>query len=232
MDDQERWYASLIPLRGQVIADVGANVGRLSQFFWDAGEGTNRVVSIEPLPENVERIRERIRAAHADRWTVEACAVSARKGSIGLALTRTPQGELNSVAVPGRAERTVPCRKLSALVPEATVVKLDIEGHEYAVIDEALPRLKRVHSWAIELHSVPGHPLQRVLGALMAYGFRVFAAAADPADPAGGWISEEIPATLDWTAVPASRMRADGNAFRMLHIVATRPPPPDDPAHR
>ncbi len=216
----------MIPLRDQVIADVGANVGWLSQFFWDAGGGTNRVVSIEPLAENVARIRERIRAANTDRWTVEACAVSARKGSIGLAIHRTPQGELNSMAVPGKADRTVPCRKLSALVPDATVVKLDIEGHEYAVIDEALPRLERVHSWAIELHAVPGQALQGVLGALMAHGFRVFAAAADPAHPAGGWVSEEISATLDWSAVPPSRMRADGSAFRMLHIVAKRLPSP------
>jgi FkbM family methyltransferase len=226
MDEQQRWYASLIPLRDQVIADVGANVGRLSQFFWDAGAGTNRVVSIEPLPENVERIRERIRAANTDRWTVQACAVAARKGSVGLAVFRTPRGELNSRVVRGRSERTVPARKLSTLVPEATVVKLDIEGHEYEVLDEALPRLRRAHSWAIELHQVPDRPLQKALGALMALGFRVFAAAADPADPEGDWASEEIPATLDWAAVPAARMRAGGGEFRMLHIVATRPVPP------
>lgn len=223
-DRQQRWYASLIPLRNQMIVDAGANVGRLSQFFWDAGGGTNRVISVEPLAENVERIRERIRTANADRWTVEACALSGRKGSVGLALYRMPTGELNSMVSDGKAERTVPRRKLSALAPDATVVKLDIEGHEYVVLDEALPRLKHAHSWAIELHSVPGQPLQRVLGMLMAEGFRVYAAAADPDRPAGDWVSEELPATLDWSAVPAARMRADGSGFRMLHIVATRSP--------
>jgi FkbM family methyltransferase len=226
MERQERWYASLIPLRDQVIVDAGANVGRLSQFFWDAGGGTNRVISVEPLAENVERIRERIRAANTDRWTVEACALSGQKGSLGLALYRTPSGELNSMASPGKGQRTVLCRKLSALAPDATVVKLDVEGHEYAVLDEALTRLKRAHSWAIELHSVPGQPLQRALGKLMAEGFRVFAAAADPAHPAGDWISEELSATLDWSDVPPSKLRPDGSGFRMLHIVATRPPPP------
>lgn len=226
MEHQERWYASLIPLRDQVVVDVGANIGRLSQFFWDAGGGTNRVLSVEPLAENVERILERIRIANTDRWTVEACAVAARKASIGLAVFRTPQGELNSRVVRGRSERTVPARKLSALAPDATVVKLDIEGHEYEVLDEALSRLRRVHSWAIELHQVPDRPLQQALGALMALGFCVYAAAANPADPAGDWLSEEIPATLDWTAIPAARMRAGGGEFRMLHIVATRPPPP------
>ncbi len=148
--------------------------------------------------------------------------MSGRKGSVGMAVHRTPAGGLNGMVVTAKAERTVPSRKLSALAPEATVVKLDIEGHEYAVLDEALPRLARVHSWAIELHGVPGQPLQRVLAALMAQGFRVYAAAADRADPGGAWISEEIPASLDWSAVPAARVRADGSAFRMLHIVARR----------
>jgi FkbM family methyltransferase len=220
MGEQERWYAEHIPLRDQVVADVGANVGRFSQFFWEASGGTSRVVSIEPLPENVEAIRERIRAANTDRWTVEACAVSARRGSVGLAVQRTPEGGWNSVVTAKAAARTVPCRTLSALVPDATVVKIDIEGHEYGVLEEALPRLARVRAWALELHRVPGRPLQAALGALMAHGYRVYAAAQAP--QGGGWASAEIPATLDWSQVPPAKVRADGSEFRMLHVLALR----------
>ena len=219
MQAQERWYADNIVLRGQVVADVGANVGRLSQFFWDASGGTSRVVSIEPLPENVAAIRERIRAAGSDRWTVEACAVSGRKGSVALAVVQSADGLWNSMVTQGKSQRTVPARTLSALVPDATVVKLDIEGHEYAVIDEALPKLGRAHTWAVELHMVAGQPLQRVLGAFMAEGFRVFAAGRSADD---AWASEEIAATLDWSAIPATRLRPDGSAFKMLHVIAKR----------
>lgn len=220
MGEQERWYAEHIPLRDQVVADVGANVGRFSQFFWEASGGTSRVVSIEPLPENVAAIRERIRAANTDRWTVEACAVSTRKGSVGLAVQRTPEGGWNSVVTSKAAARTVPCRTLSALVPDATVVKIDIEGHEYGVLEEALPKLARVRVWALELHRVPDRPLQCALGALMAHGYRVYAAAQ--AEDGTGWVSAEIPATLDWSQVPPSKVRADGSAFRMLHVLALR----------
>jgi hypothetical protein len=45
------------------------------------------------------------------------------------------------------------------------------------VLEEALPRLARVRAWALELHRVPGRPLQAALGALMAHGYRVYAAA-------------------------------------------------------
>jgi FkbM family methyltransferase len=220
MGDQERWYAEHLPLRDQVIADVGANVGRFSQFFWDASGGSSRVVSIEPLPENVAAIRERIRAASTDRWTVEACAVSTRKGSVGLAVQRTPEGGWNSVVTARSPMRTVPCKPLSQIVPDATVVKVDIEGHEYGVLDEALPRLSSVQAWALELHRVPERPLQRTLGALMAHGFRVYAAAQ--AEDGTGWASAEIPATLDWSQVPPAKVRADGSEFRMLHVLALR----------
>lgn len=224
MDDQERWYAENVPLRGQVVADVGANVGRLSQFFWDASGGTSRVVSIEPLAENVERIRERIRAAGTDRWTVEACAASSRKGQVALSLFRTPQGEWNSMVTARKSTRKVPCRPLSAIVPDATVVKIDIEGHEYAVIEESLPRLAQAHTWALELHMVPGRPLQLALGAFMAHGYRLYASGRNPQDAHGPWISAEIHASLDWKDVPATRVH-EGAVFKMLHVIASRTPP-------
>ena len=220
MGDQERWYAEHLPLRDQVIADVGANVGRFSQFFWDASGGSSRVVSIEPLPENVAAIRERIRAANTDRWTVEACAVSTRKGSVGLVVQRTPEGGWNSMVTAKSPMRTVPCKPLSQIVPDATVVKVDIEGHEYGVLEEALPRLPSVQAWALELHRVPERPLQRTLGALMAEGYRVYAASRQPGD--ARWVSAEIAATLGWSQVPATKVRADGSEFKMLHVLALR----------
>lgn len=220
---QERWYAEHIPLQAQVVADVGANVGRFSQFFWDASGGTSRVVSIEPLAENVAAIRERIRAAGAARWTVQACAVSARAGSVGLAVARTAQGGWNSVVVPRGGARQVRSLPLSKLVPDATVVKLDIEGHEYGVLDEALPRLARVLAWALELHQVPDRPLQRALGALQAEGYTLIAASRDQRDP-DRWASTEISATLGWEDVPPARVGPDGRAFRTLHVIAKRPP--------
>jgi FkbM family methyltransferase len=220
---QERWYADHIPLRGQVVADVGANVGRFSQFFWDASGGTSRVVSIEPLTENVAAIRERIRAAGAERWSVQACAVSARAGSVGLAVARSPDGGWNSAVVARGGARQVRCLPLSRLVPDATVVKLDIEGHEYGVLDEALARLARAHTWALELHQVPERPLQRALGAFQAEGYRLIAASRDPRAPQA-WASTEISATLDWEDIPPAKVRADGRAFRMLHVIAQRLP--------
>jgi FkbM family methyltransferase len=218
---QENWYAAHLPLKGQVIADVGANAGRLSEFFWRMGEGSNRVVSIEPLVENIALIKARIPVEAKDRWHIEPCVVSNRAGSVKLHAGVTKGSGWNSV-VDAKGARKVRAQTLAALVPTATVVKLDIEGHEHEVLDEALPQLPGVRAWAIELHQRPEFRLQSVLGNLMAHGYRVFAACQHPQDP-NAWASEELSGTLDWSAVPAGGMRADGRPIRTLHVLALKP---------
>lgn len=225
MDDQERWYADNLPLRDQVIVDVGANVGRLSQFFWDASGGSSRVVSVEPVPENVALIRKRIAEAGAKGWTVEPCAVSDREGTVPMNVFRMPEGPMNSVVQSTDAETTtveVPARPLSALVPDATVVKVDIEGHEYGVLAEALPKLTRVQSWTVEFHLVEGQPLQGALQRFADHGFRIRAAGRHPKNPTGPWIAAEVPPSLGWDRIPVAQTRADGSVFKMLHIIADR----------
>jgi FkbM family methyltransferase len=222
---QQTWYAENLPLRNQVILDVGANVGKLSEFFWDAAGGTSRVISIEPLAENVARIRERIRARNASNWSVEECAASATEGSVQLAVSRTQHGAGNSAVVSRNGTLSAPSRRLSALAPDATIVKLDIEGHEYAVLEDSLPRLPRVNGWAVELHQVRDRPLQPVLAAFLVHGFRIFGAVRSVAEPGNRWHSVEVPPTLDWSDVPSSGKRNDGSDFKVLHILARRAAP-------
>lgn len=225
-DGQQRWYGELIPLRAQSIVDVGANVGELSQFFWEQGEGSNELLSIEPLAENVAAIEARIQELGAKAWRIAAVAASDHDGELVLTAARDAATGWNSaVRRDGREDastRRVPCRRLSALVPHATVVKLDVEGHEYTILDEALAALGRVHTWALELHSVPDRPLQHVLGQFVAQGFSLVAAGRRAGDPDGSWMSIPIGPDLSWEQIPAARRLADGSAFRMLHVVARR----------
>jgi FkbM family methyltransferase len=223
LSPQEDWYAANLPLRDQVIADVGANAGRLSEFFWRAGGGSSRVVSVEPLAENIALLKARVPPEAAGCWRIEPCAVSNRVGSVKLHAGLTQGSGWNSVVDPAGARRTR-ARTLASLVPDVTVVKLDIEGHEHEVLEEALPRLPAVLAWAIELHQRPDRSLQGVLGLLMAYGYRVFAAAREAHDP-DVWLSQEISATLDWSAVPPCGVRPDGRPIRTLHVLALRHPP-------
>jgi len=60
MEAQKRWYAETLPLVGEHIVDVGANVGELSEFFFSELQGQGSLLSVEPLRENVEQIEQRI----------------------------------------------------------------------------------------------------------------------------------------------------------------------------
>lgn len=229
MDPQERWYFDNLPLRDQIIVDVGANIGRLSAFFYHAGQGKNRVISVEPLQENVDAIAARIaEAAAQDRWTIEACAASVNTGEVVLQVGGDEDTQLNSVVAtdqnrfpaPGRVR--VLCKPLSLLAAEATLIKLDIEGHEYEVLDESLAKLPRVAAWALELHMRPGRPLSATTQALMNHGYRVFGAGQRRNDASGAWVSVELPPKMEWDAVPVARRRPDGSAFKMLHVLAVR----------
>ncbi|HHJ16950.1 MAG TPA: FkbM family methyltransferase [Gammaproteobacteria bacterium] len=228
MEGQQHWYASEINLNNQVIADLGANVGRLSQFFWDIGADTNTVVSIEPLPQNIKRIRKRITRSKAGNWRVEAVVVSDRAGECVIRSFHSTRQGWNSMVIGADADEAasgkvkdivVECRTLSELVPDATVVKVDIEGHEYAVFDEALDKLPRVHTWAMELHMVDGRPLGQVIGQFMQNGYTLIAATQGTG---GHWGSVNIDAQLQWDSIPAMHRLADGREFKMLHVIARR----------
>lgn len=222
MIGQTRWYLETLPLRGEVVCDLGANVGELSEFF--VRVGAKRVLSVEPLAENVARIRARIAALGADdRWEVAACAVSDRRGEVLLRRADDEGVLANSAVISADAPDALraPCDTLAGLCPDATVVKLDIEGHEYDVLDQALPSMPGVRAWAIELH-MTSRPLQGVIQQLAAQGFRVFGAGRAASDPSGRWLTAEVPPTLSWDALPVAARRADGSVFKMLHVVARR----------
>lgn len=231
MDKQLRWYSDEINLQHQVIADVGANVGKLSQFFWDSGSGSNEVFSIEPLPQNIKRLRARIKRSKARKWSILPYAVSDTPGEVRLARFHSQlQGWNSSVLsagaelpdIQGTREVIVQARRLTDLVPNATLVKIDIEGHEYVVIDQAIGQLNKVHTWAVELHMVPERPLESAIQQFEDHGFSVVAGTQRRGDPSGRMISLPITPSLSWAQIPVAQVRPDGSEFKMLHIIARR----------
>lgn len=217
-------------MKGEVIVDVGANVGALSQLFADHCGRQGRVVSIEPVPKNAKAIEKRIRRAQAaKRWKLKRCAVSDRDGTVTLRVLDTAWG--TNSAVTSRADDEgvetrleVPCYRLSRLVPDATVVKLDVEGHEYRILPDTLAALAgQVQCYALELHAVTDHPLETTLRALADHGYRLVTAGHRRDEPAV-WRDVPIEPTLTWADVPGSAQPRDGvpGLFKMLHVLARR----------
>lgn len=227
IERQLQWYAQNMDLHGAFCVDVGANVGRVSQFFFDGGDAETRVLSVEPIGANVDAVRKRIEASGAaDRWTVVQGAVTDRTGRITLRARQDPRDGWNSIVSadpPPTEHLEVDAFRLHELAPEATIVKIDVEGHEYTILDDALARMPEVRVWALELHMVDGRPLPGVLGQFAAAGYEIVAATARRGDAKGSWHSVRVPVELDWTRIPVARRRPDGSVFKMLHVLARRP---------
>ncbi|MEM6291251.1 MAG: FkbM family methyltransferase [Myxococcota bacterium] len=222
IDKQVAWYLSELDLAGAVFVDGGANEGALLRALWDAAGGGFEVHAVEPLAENVAKIRAR--EPEGAGWTVHPVVLTDDDAPRHVTVEHDgPSG--HNCAVTGSGTLEVPGRRLSTLVPNATVVKLDVEGHEYAILDESLDALPNVSAWAIEFHRTNGRPLEAALGALARRGYSLHAAGRRASDPQGPWISGSVPPTLHWGQIPAAKRNADGGVFKMVHIIARRSGP-------
>lgn len=148
---------------GQVVYDVGANIGYLTLLLARASGEAGRVYAFEALPENAERWRRNIELnGLASRACLFAGAVTEAAGPVTF-LVHTSAG-MGKVAGSGgradavQAEITVEGISLDEFIyargnPAPQVIKMDIEGGEVL----ALPGMNRLLSEArplllLELH--------------------------------------------------------------------------------
>jgi FkbM family methyltransferase len=129
---------------GDLVFDVGANIGEFTAAFRDCGA---RVVAVEPQPRLAAHLRRRYRSD--SQVTVVATALSDHLGEATLyctaadALATLEETRAAGGAVGAGAELEwtstirVPVRTMDALVAEhgqPVLVKIDVEGHEAAVV--------------------------------------------------------------------------------------------------
>jgi FkbM family methyltransferase len=122
--------------RGDLVFDVGANLGHYTETFSALGA---RVVAVDPDPRNVEFLRKRFPAV-----PVEACALGSAEGMATLYLADPEQTNCTSLHADWVDRNTVrvgeipvPVRTLENLVArygEPRYIKLDTEGHDYDIL--------------------------------------------------------------------------------------------------
>lgn len=120
--------------------DVGANAGLYTLFMRAEAQRANailRAVCVEADPEMAARLRFNLGASGAvDGASVFECAASDRDGALRFAVDRRSRG-LSHVDPAGDLE--VPARTLLSIIREAAApridaLKIDVEGHEFAVL--------------------------------------------------------------------------------------------------
>lgn len=138
-----RVYPVEIPAGGTVL-DIGANIGGFS--VWAASRGAGRVVSLEPFPENFERLRTNLELNKLTNVEAVRAAVAGERGTRTLFLPDDPSHLGRFSLHPGRGGRTidVPCLTLDDIVRDhrldrIDVLKIDVQGSEYEILYGASP---------------------------------------------------------------------------------------------
>ena len=127
---------------GTVAIDVGANVGMFTVPLALAVGPSGRVLTIEPSPENVERLERNLDLNSLENVVVEPIAVGDKAGRLVLQLASDPGFHSTAeVAEPRGIEENLTVRAetldqvwLRAHAPAVSFIKIDTEGSEDAVL--------------------------------------------------------------------------------------------------
>jgi FkbM family methyltransferase len=136
--------------RGGTFVDVGANIGLYSCWAASQVGPRGRVISFEPMPQNVESLRSNIALNRLTNVEVFEVALSDTPGELDLFVPPShPGGQSGATRSfdPGgwRATDTVPAARLDDLFDGACldVIKIDVEGSEELVLAGAMSTLTR-----------------------------------------------------------------------------------------
>lgn len=132
--------------RGGVALDLGANVGFFTLVCAALVGDEGRVVAFEPLPANAAALRRNVELNVLDHVTVVEAAVTDYEGVTTLTIGDSDQEA--SIALENRGDQAIDVQTVTldaemrrrGLAP--TLVKIDVEGAEEAVIRGALELLR------------------------------------------------------------------------------------------
>lgn len=127
--------------RGDVVWDVGANVGLYSKKFSDIAGSSGKVFAYEPSPANLLRLNEAV--ASLANVTVVPIALGEREGVVAFEQGIDPLGATSRIVdkAAGESERQVEIQLSSGdrlvssgAVAMPNVIKIDTEGFELEVL--------------------------------------------------------------------------------------------------
>jgi FkbM family methyltransferase len=148
--------------RGDVVVDLGANVGVFTLFAASRAAGVH-VHACEPSPRCVEALRRNIEASNLGNVTVHPLAVAAEAGIVQLHMCEEnwARNSITDTWTSGQSVK-VPAVSLDELIHQCgadriDLLKVDIEGAEYDVLsDRNHPSLQRVRRIVCEYHNLDG----------------------------------------------------------------------------
>ena len=145
---------------GDVIWDVGANVGYYTRKFSDSAGSAGQVFAFEPFPATAVRLRAELTGV--ETVTVLPVALGAETGTVSMREGDDELGATNRIVAQGAGESRVTCVDIAAgdsifsrgLAAAPAIIKIDTEGFELDVLNGMQEILNRATLRAvfIEVH--------------------------------------------------------------------------------
>src|SRR5712692_488259 len=150
---EPRMSAFMKTRRGQVFVDIGAYHGHYSLLL---SRNFKQIIAIEPLPRNADFLRRVVNYRKAHNIRILEMAASAQAGHTPL-LVMPQMSESRLESQPASMGATIIVETVtldSILLPfdEVDLMKLDVEGAEFDVVEGAKDSMSKIRSWLIELH--------------------------------------------------------------------------------
>jgi FkbM family methyltransferase len=229
---------SLLLQKQPIFVDLGAQVGTYSEFFWNYYNSIlSQIISVEPHPENIQKIKERInRCGASNRWITEECAVDINEGYSAFPFYRTAQGDPNGslhlnempfslaeLSAFGwsvkKEEISVKTKKLSQICPNPSIVKIDVEGHEWVILPDIL-EMSSIYALIIEFTNMATYKLEDYLKMLWKKGYTNLVGHTGCDKKGWFYTLDQIPPTLRWEDLPD-----DDQIRKVMHVLAQRKKP-------
>jgi FkbM family methyltransferase len=150
------------------VLDIGANTGQFAVLMRQSGF-SGRIHSVEPLQSAYTQLQAA--AGRDSRWTVQRAAVGAEAGALTMNVSGNsvsssvlPMLDRHADAAPSAkyvAQEEVPATTVDDIVraqdldPERTLLKIDVQGYEKAVLDGAAKTLPAFRAVRTEMSLVP-----------------------------------------------------------------------------
>lgn len=183
----KRCYDSprVLAIEPRVIVDLGANVG-YTVLHWLQTWPAARVLAFEPHPTHVHAIRENLTLnGLLSSVDLRPCAAGTYDGTVTLSdcgSSSSIVGEQNGI--------TVPMADVYGELPRPVdIIKIDIEGSEYALLDDDRFATVNARAIVIEWHGIGG--FERIRQRLIQLGYSVIKTEDGPKDTGLLWAYRE-----------------------------------------
>lgn len=173
--------------KGDILIDVGANIGCVTAAGSLAVGATGRVYAIEPHPQTFACLQKTVRINDCGNVRALNVALGAAAGMVHFTDERR-KDDNNCVALAADSAIEVPCQTLTSVVhehaiPHIALLKIDVEGFEMQVLEGAAEILNRVDCIYVEVldHNLRkfGSSADSLLAFLQQHGFTCYRLCGD-----------------------------------------------------